>query len=111
VALGAGPTNSFTQKLLIEVRHRAQYGEKLVEVAGLINAVRQSLPIKKPTHGIRLGMGSITLPLNSTVAAAPPRALIKRRHGLLATFSLHVLQTFSNEELKGLVAQNRRLPP
>jgi hypothetical protein len=87
IALGAGPTNSFTQNLLIEVRHRAQYGEKLVEIADLINALRQSSPVKKPTHGIRLGMGSITLPLNTTTATAPPLTSMKR-NGLLATFSL-----------------------
>lgn len=37
VAFAAGTKNSFTSKLLIEIRSRAQQGDKLVEMADVID--------------------------------------------------------------------------
>ncbi|KAN0069778.1 hypothetical protein V8E54_012084 [Elaphomyces granulatus] len=58
---------------------------------------------------VRLGMGSITLPLNTTTATAPSLTSMKR-NGLLATFSLHVSQTFSKAELKDPVTWLTNMP-
>jgi hypothetical protein len=111
VAFAAGTKNSFTSKLLIEIRSRSQRGDKLVEMADVIDKLQQSSPVKKPGYAALLGIGSITLPLNTTTTAAMPNPTPpKRVPGLLATFSVHVSKTFSKHELKDLVQWLEKMP-
>lgn len=107
VALGAGTSCSFTSKLLVEARSRAQNGDVTVELSNLIETLREKSPRKKPTYAARLGLGSIILPLVPTipsVASRPPAP------GLLATFSMHVSDNFTEKELKDLVSWMGMLP-
>ncbi|WEW60804.1 hypothetical protein PRK78_006292 [Emydomyces testavorans] len=103
VAFAAGTKNSLTSKLLIEIRSRAQRGDKLVEMADVMNALQQSSPVKKPSYTAKLGIGSITLPLNTMAPAVTIPPTPKNVQCLLATFSVHVSKTFNKQELKDLV--------
>ncbi|KAJ9245641.1 hypothetical protein DTO169E5_360 [Paecilomyces variotii] len=103
IAFSAGTQLSFTSKVLVEVRKRAQNGEKFIEVADLIDTLRKSSPVKTPSYAAKVGMGSITLPL-AQIPITPSTSPMRRNPpGLLATFSLHVSKTFSRDELKELV--------
>jgi hypothetical protein len=111
VAFAAGTKNSLTSKLLIEIRSRSQRGDKVVEIADVIDKLQQSSPVKKPGYAATLGISSITLPLNTTTTAAmanptPPKSV----PGLLATFSVHVSKTFNKQELKDLVGWLEKMP-
>ncbi|KAJ9349271.1 hypothetical protein DTO027B9_7671 [Paecilomyces variotii] len=103
IAFSAGTQLSFTSKVLVEVRKRAQNGEKFIEVVDLIDTLRKSSPVKTPSYAAKVGMGSITLPL-AQIPITPSTSPMRRNPpGPLATFSLHVSKTFSRDELKELV--------
>jgi hypothetical protein len=85
----------------------------LVEIADVVDTLRQSSPVKKPTYAAKLGTGCITLPLMAGAAAAPrsrSTSLRKCGPGLLATFSLHVSKNFSKQELMDLVGWLAMMP-
>ncbi|KAK2738137.1 hypothetical protein FQN55_000757 [Onygenales sp. PD_40] len=110
IAFGSGSALSFTAKLLVEVRNRAQRGDKSVRIADMMVHLRHNSPVKKPTYTAKLGVGSITLPLNQQGLgqSAPPAASMGK--GLLATFSVHVKETLSPSELKGLTQWLSKIP-
>ncbi|KAE8377747.1 hypothetical protein BDV26DRAFT_262858, partial [Aspergillus bertholletiae] len=91
IAFSPGARLSFTAKLLVNIRTRAQKGDKFVEIAEMMDTIKQASPVKKPCYAAKLGMGSITLPLSPISPAYVP---VTRSPGLLATFSLHVSETF-----------------
>ena len=99
IAFGAKKAHSFTSKLLVEVRSRAQRGEKEIEIANLI----ESLPsaTKQPTHAVKAGMGSIVVPVPS-----PPTTPAQQSQpgpGLLSTFTIHTAPSFDGEEVKKII--------
>lgn len=106
-ALGAKKTNSFTAKLLIEARLRAQNGDRIIEMSSLIDRLIQTSPVKKPAYAGKLGPGSIILPLVSTVQSVASRPSVP---GLMATFSVHVSDNFTDSELRDLVRWVGNLP-
>lgn len=112
IAFPAGTHNSLTFKLLVEIRSRAQRGDKRVEIADAIDTLRQNSPIKKPQYAPKLGLGSITLPLNPAMTAISINKPISTSDtpGMLATFSIHVSKTFDKQELQALVNWILQLP-
>jgi hypothetical protein len=72
-------------------------------MADVIDKLQQSSPVKKPIYASKLGMGSVTLPLNKLESAEGHSSLLSSVPGLLATFSIHVSHTFTNEELTELI--------
>lgn len=112
VAFAAGPRNSLTQKLFVEVRARAQNGDKRLEMADVVATLRQSSPVKKPTYTAALGTGSICLPIQRNIQAlsTPGQSPTRSVPGLLATFSIHVAKTFGRQELRDLVHWLDQLP-
>ncbi|KAK2812615.1 hypothetical protein FQN50_001259 [Emmonsiellopsis sp. PD_5] len=112
VAFGNGNALSFTTKLLIDVRNRTQRGDKSIRIADIMIDLRHNSPVKKPTYSAKLGIGSITLPLNQQglgQSANPPPSVAMPK-GLLATFSIHVKQTLSPGELSGLMQWISQVP-
>lgn len=104
IAFAAGTANSFTSKLLVEIRTRVQNGHASVEMADVIDALQTSSPKKKPSYVVKLGRGSATIPLiklptTSTNISEPSVAT----PGMHATFSIRVSHVFSDDELKDLV--------
>lgn len=99
IAFGAKKAHSFTSKLLVEVRSRAQRGEKEIEIANVI----ESLPsaTKQPTHAVKAGIGSIVVPIPS-----PPTTPAQQSQpgpGLLSTFTIHTAPSFDCEEVKKII--------
>ena len=101
-ALSAKGALSLTAKLHIELRMRAQQGDKSVEISDLISFLRRTSPIKKPTHSVKLGLGSIVLPLDasspaahSSLTAHPPT----RPPATLSYFTLHASPTCSSHQV------------
>lgn len=107
IAFGAGKTNSFTSKLLMEVRHRAQRGEKFAEMASVIETLQRTSRVKKPAYAAKVGLGSICLPLTTSSAMVD---VSRAADGLLATFSVHVSSDFTARELEDLVEWIESLP-
>jgi hypothetical protein len=104
VAFGRDSANSFTSKLLVEIRNRVQRGYDSVELAGVIDALQLSSPVKGPTYSAKLGLGSITIPLPELPATSRLRRDISdETSGMQATFLIHVKHYFSDDELKDLV--------
>ncbi|KAJ9294601.1 hypothetical protein DTO271G3_6869 [Paecilomyces variotii] len=110
IAFSAGSKNSFTSKLLIEVRSRAQRGEKFVEMTDAITSLQQLSPVKQPIYAAKLGIGSILLPLNKSPAANAHHSLSTPAPGLMATFSMHVSHNYTREELKEFTRWLRESP-
>lgn len=107
IAFAANKANSFTSKILVEARSRAQNGERTIAMSNLIEKLRETSPVKKPTYAGKLGPGSIVLPLVSSVPSVASRPPVP---GLMATFSIHVSENFSDEELRDLVRWIGNLP-
>ncbi|KAK2769937.1 hypothetical protein FQN53_005805 [Emmonsiellopsis sp. PD_33] len=111
-AFADGNTLSLTAKLLGEIRNRTQRGEKFIQIAEVMDTLHQNSMVKKPTYSAKIGVGSITLPLNQQglgqSANPPPSAAMPK--GLLATFSVHVKETLSPGELSGLMQWISQIP-
>ncbi|KAI1973465.1 hypothetical protein LOZ53_003742 [Ophidiomyces ophidiicola] len=106
---GAGPRNSFTSKMFIEIHSQAQAEATSVEMADVIDTLQNQSSLKKPGHATRLGVGSVVLPL------LPNRAGIinnpnPSESGMLATFSIHVGKIFTKAELEDLGAWLASMP-
>ena len=69
-------------------------------MSSLIERLKVTSPIKKPTYTGKLGPGSVILPLASTVQSVASRPPVP---GLMATFSIHVSENFTDNELRDLV--------
>lgn len=108
IAFGPGRSNSFTSKLLVEIRKRAHAGDRSVEMADVINSV-QACSARKPGYAAKLGIGSVILPLDPS-RAVPVKVPTPHVPGLLATFSIHVSKTFNNDELSQISAWIDQLP-
>lgn len=106
IAFAAGTRNSFTSKLLMEVRRRPQQDEKFVEIASVIDTLRATSPVKKPSYAAKVGLGSICLPLTASAVATDTTTI----DGLQATFSVHVSHSFTNEDLEDLVEWLENMP-
>lgn len=98
IALGAKNAYSFTSKLLVEIRSRAQQGEKELEIADLIASLPST--VKQPTHSVKAGIGSIVLPIPPGKTAT---AQSQPRPGILSTFTIHTMPSFEPDEVKGIV--------
>ena len=59
IAFGANRAHSFTSKLPVEIRYRAQKGEKEVEIADLVDNLLSTA--KQPTRAVKADIGSIVL--------------------------------------------------
>ena len=64
-AYGRQGTHSFTSKLYLEVRDPAQRGEKMIEIAEIMDKLQQSTVVKIPSYAVKVGLRSIVLPLFS----------------------------------------------
>lgn len=94
-AYGRQGTCSFTSKLFMEVRERAQRGEKMIEIAQIMDKLQQAAVVKTPSHTVKVGLGSIVLPL---FPSSGPRSTTSHSTqqihgpGLLSSFTIHAAE-------------------
>jgi hypothetical protein len=111
IAFRAGTRTSFTSKLHVEVRTLQQQQKRSVEVADIITTLRATSPGKKPSHCAKLGFGSIVLPLIVSHQTPNPSkgGPSRQANTLMATFSLHVSDNYSRDQLLQLAEWIRGL--
>ena len=91
IAFGAKSVHSFTSKLYMEIRRRAHAGDKLIEIADIMDTLQQTAVDKRPSHTAKIGLGSIVLSLIPSSSTRPASSPAPRSYGpgLLATFTIH----------------------
>lgn len=114
IANGSIGANSFTKKVFVEVRKRAQQGKVDVELSSLIAHLRATAsPRKMPTYAAKLGPGSIVLPI---IRPPPKSSIIDQSSsifyppGNLATFSLHISDNMTREDVNKILQLTHKSP-
>lgn len=102
-AFGPQSAHSLTSKLYLEVRDRAQRGEKMIEIAQIMDKLQQSTVVKTPSHAVKIGLGSIVLPLSpfpNPRSATSTSSQPAYRPGLLASFTIHTTEPCDEVDIR-----------
>lgn len=107
LANSPGERMSFARLLTDEIATRKRKGEKSVQFAELIASLRRASPVKKPTHGLKMGSACIRLEFSGLATRhslpAPP--------DYYAAFHVHLSQSMPKDQFQAFVDWIGQLSP